>query len=126
MVLGSVGVTTDVTLGGPRIIGPVGHLVGQGQRRISTSELEQRVVGAALDDPTALQNDHLIGIRQRRESVGDGQRRPTTSESRQGTLQFAFGVIVEGAGRLVEHEDRGSRRRVRAIDSRCLSPPEKR
>ena len=44
-------------------------------------QAEERLVVAALDDRAALQHEDLVGVPDRREAVGDDDRRPVGGEA---------------------------------------------
>src|SRR5207248_4322871 len=47
-----------------------------GDLGVERAALEQLVVPSAVDDPPAVEHDDLVGERDRREAVGDDERRP--------------------------------------------------
>jgi hypothetical protein len=69
---------------------------------------------AALDDFAAFSHQNLVGACDRRQSAGDGEGRPVGGEFLDGLPNRQFGLGVDGAGRLVEEQDR----RVREDDPR--------
>src|SRR5205085_5646025 len=60
---------------------------------------------ALLDDPAVLEDDDQVGVPDRREPVGDDERRPSREEQAEGALDLALGADVDRRGRLVEDED---------------------
>ena len=60
----------------------------------------------ALDDPPAGEDEDLVGRLDGAQPVGDGDRRAAAGQGVEGRLQLALGVVVQGARRLVEDEDR--------------------
>src|SRR5919198_1232030 len=54
----------------------------------------------------AVEHDDLVSVADRRQPVGDRQRRAPLREAVQGLLHRALGLVVQGAGGLVEHEHR--------------------
>src|SRR3954453_10701464 len=66
---------------------------------------EQLGVRALLDDPAVLEHDDLAGALDRREPVGDHDRRPAGEQAAQASLDLGLAVDVDVRGRLVEDED---------------------
>ena len=62
-------------------------------------------VRAAFDDPAALVDEDPVGAQDRRQAVGDRDRRAALHESLEGGLDEPLGDGVERRGRLVEDED---------------------
>ena len=60
---------------------------------------------ALLDDPAVVEHDDVPGAPDRREAVGDHDRRAAGQQPAQALLDPALGVDVDVRGRLVEHED---------------------
>ncbi len=58
-----------------------------------------------LDDETVLEHDDQIGVSDRRETVGDDERRPALEQQVQRMLDLPLGADVDGARRLVEDQD---------------------
>src|SRR5687767_5896851 len=69
---------------------------------VAPPEREQLVVGAALDDPASLDHDDLIGVTDRRQPVGDRDRRALLGEAVERLLDGALGLRVECTRCLVE------------------------
>jgi hypothetical protein len=65
----------------------------------------QLVVAADLDDAAAVEHDQAVGIAQRRQAVGDGDRRPAPHQVVERFLDFLLGRRVDRRGRLVENQD---------------------
>ena len=63
-------------------------------------------MGAALDDPAGVEHDDLVGVADRGQPVGDGDGGAAGRQGVDGLLYGALGAGVEGAGGLVEDEDR--------------------
>ena len=61
---------------------------------------------AALGDDALVEHEDLVGVDDRRQPMGDDQRRAPLRDALQRGLNLAFGEAVERRGRLVEHEDR--------------------
>src|SRR6185436_9275709 len=55
--------------------GPIGETV-VGDLAVERAAVEQLIVGAAIDEPAAVEDDDLVGERDRREPVGDDERSP--------------------------------------------------
>ena len=75
------------------------------QRCIAAAGLDQRVMGAILDQAAALERDDAIRRPHGREPVRDDQNRPPLGDLLHVLLNDALALIVEGAGRLVEDQD---------------------
>ena len=67
--------------------------------------VEQLVVRALLDDPAAVEHDDPAGLADRRQAVGDDDRRAAREQPAQAGLDAALGVQVDVRRRLVEDED---------------------
>ena len=63
-------------------------------------------MGAPLDDLALVQDDDLVGVADRRQPVGDRERRPPLGEALELGLHGVLGLGVKRAGGLVEHEHR--------------------
>ena len=63
-------------------------------------------MGAALGDPALVENHDLVGIDHGRQAVGDDDAGPALGDVAKGLLDRRLGAAVEGAGRLVEDQDR--------------------
>ena len=59
---------------------------------------------AAFDDPTAPNDQDLVGVDDRRKTVGDHQGRSAGPHLAQGGLDGGLRGTVKRAGRLVEHQ----------------------
>ena len=97
------------------------HLVGQallGDLGVQRAALEQLGVRAAGRDRAVLEHDDLVGERDRRQPVGDHERRAPGHHLAQRGLDRLLGRGVDRASRVVEHEHRAGRRAARAR-SRC-------
>src|SRR5690606_32331950 len=69
---------------------------------IEASSSKQSRMGAALGDLSLVEDDDLIGIDDRRETVGDHDRRPPRGDGAERFLDRRFGSAVERAGGFVE------------------------
>ena len=63
-------------------------------------------MGAALGDPAALDHHDLVGVDDGGEAVGDHDHGAAMADARQGALDGGLGLVVHGAGGLVQHQDR--------------------
>ncbi len=80
-----------------------------------------------LDDPPVLEDDDQVGAPDRREPVGDDERRPSGEERAQRELDAPLGSDVDARGRLVEDEDaRVGEERARERDELALAEREPR
>ena len=77
---------------------------------------------AALAHLAVVQHEDLVGVDDGAQSVRDGDRRPPVHEHRERALDLRLDLAVDGARRLVEHEQRGSAAMARANESSCRSP----
>jgi len=62
-------------------------------------------VGAALGDPAVVEDHDLVGVPDGREPVRDRDRGPAAADDVERGLHGPLGLVVEGAGGLVEHQD---------------------
>src|SRR5216684_1118635 len=75
------------------------------QRCIAAAGLDQRVMGAILDQAAALERDDAIGRPHGREPVRDDQNRSPFADLFHVLLNDALALIVEGARRLIEDQN---------------------
>jgi hypothetical protein len=75
------------------------------QRCIAAARLDQRVMGAVLDQAAALERDDAIRRPHGREPVRDDQNRPPLGDLLHVLLNDALALIVEGARRLIEDQN---------------------
>ena len=61
---------------------------------------------AALDDAPPLQEDDLVGVHQRAQTVRDDDRRPRRGLGSERLADALLGRGVDRRGRVVEHQDR--------------------
>ena len=73
--------------------------------RYSVGAREQLVVRALRRDATVLEDDDLVGQRDRREPVGDHERRAPGHHLAQRELDLLLGRGVDRRGRVVEDQD---------------------
>ena len=93
--------------------------------RYSGELLQQLVVAALGRDPAILEHDDLVGERDRRQPVGDHERRPAGHHLAQRELDLLLGRCIDRRGRVVEDQDPRVRRAIaRAIAIRWRWPPE--
>jgi hypothetical protein len=64
-------------------------------------------VRAALDDAAVVDDEDLVGLADRREAVGDHERRAAGERRLERQLHGDLGLRVEVGGGLVEHDDVG-------------------
>ena len=62
-------------------------------------------MGAAVDDPAAVEDDHLVGQRDGREAVGDDEGRPPGHHLAEPGLDRRLGGRVDRGGGVVEDQD---------------------
>ena len=60
---------------------------------------------AALVDDAVLDHENLIGAPDRRQSVGDDERRPSSPQRPQAVLDERFALAVEARRRFIEDQD---------------------
>src|SRR5262252_10283356 len=75
------------------------------QRRVAATAPDQRVVGAVLDQPAALDRDDAIGGPHGGEPMRDDEDRAPPGDLAHVALDDALALRVERAGRLVEDEN---------------------
>jgi hypothetical protein len=80
--------------------------LGAGQLGVQAPGASSSSVGAALDDLAGVEHDDEVGVDDRRQPVGDHQRRPALQRLLQRRLHQPLGLGVEVGGRLVEDHDR--------------------
>src|SRR5581483_8978835 len=72
---------------------------------VRPAALEQLVVGAALDDPAVVDDEHLVGVADGREAVGDHEAGAAAQQLLERALDLPLGPSVDAGGRLVEDQD---------------------
>ena len=72
---------------------------------VAAAREHQLVVRALLDDRAVLEHDDQVGVADRREAVGDDERRAAVQQPSQRALDAALGADVDRARRLVEDQD---------------------
>src|SRR5919201_3640222 len=72
---------------------------------VDRTPLEQLLVRPARDDPPLVEDDDLVRERDRREAVGDDQRRPAAHSLAESEPDPRFGGRVDRCRRVVEDED---------------------
>ena len=75
--------------------------------RYSPLVLQQLVVGAALDDPSLVQDVDDVAAHRQRQPVGDADDGLAGRDGRKLLQDLVLGLGVQGAGRLVQNQDRG-------------------
>ena len=63
-------------------------------------------MAADLGDPAPLQHHDPVGLAERAQAVGDGDRRPAPDQVVERLLDLPLGLGVDRRGRLVEDQDR--------------------
>ena len=74
---------------------------------VATIGGHELVVAPALDDPTAVHDEDLIGVAHGRQAVGDDDDGATRRQAGQGPMNVPLGGGVGLGGGLVQKEDRG-------------------
>ena len=72
---------------------------------VAALESVERLVGAALDDVSLLDDQDLVGAADGGEAMGDDKGGAALHEEVEAVLDHGFGLGVEGAGGFVENED---------------------
>src|SRR5207237_8223575 len=80
------------------------------QLTVPAARREQLLVRAALDDLAVLEHENLVRALNRRQPVGDDERRASLSQRLQAVLDHRLALAVEARRRFVE--DRSEERRV--------------
>src|SRR5262249_31656485 len=95
------------------------------QLGVAAATGEKLVVRSLLDDAAVLEQDDRRRVPDRREPVGDDERRAAVEQAAQRVLDLALRADVDRAGRLVEDEDaRISEQRARERDELTLAERE--
>ena len=85
---------------------------------------KQLRVRPALDNTARLEHKDLVGVDDRGEAMGNDDGGSPGRNFAQARLNLLLGVRIERRGGLVENEDARRFQIVRAIATRCFSPPE--
>src|SRR5579859_2950064 len=72
---------------------------------VGVAALQQFVVAALVDQFAAFQDEDGIGAANLRQAMGNQQRGAALQDAVYGLLDFVLGGAVDGAGRVVEHQD---------------------
>src|SRR5512138_617277 len=72
---------------------------------IETFLLQQSLMGAALDDLTVADDQHLVGIADGGEAMSDHKAGTSFHQAKQGFLQVPLSACVHVAGGFVEDQD---------------------
>ena len=81
---------------------------------VEAARREQLVVRAALDDLAVLERQHLVGVADGAQAVGDDERGPPVQQLLERVLDQPLGARVDRRGRLVQDQDaRVGQRRAR-------------
>src|SRR4029078_7747997 len=75
------------------------------ERGVKALFLHQFGVAALLDDLAVLEDDDQVGVADRREAVGDDERRSAREENAEGLFDLPLGTDVDRRGRRVEDQD---------------------
>ena len=81
-------------------------------------------MGAALGDAPSVEHDDLVGIHDGRQAVRDDERGAVPRDRAQRGLDFLLGAVSSALVASSRIRMRGSFRMVRAIATRCFSPPD--
>ena len=76
---------------------------------VMTARGHQLLVGADLDDGSAIEHEDAVGMANRAQPVGDDERGAAVEQSGQALLDQPLALGVEVAGGLVEDEDPAGR-----------------
>ena len=101
-----------------------GFLLLVPHRRILSAAREQFAVPAALDDLAMVEHQNLVGIDHGRQPMGDDERGAAAGTAGECALDFPFGAGVERAVASSSSRIGGFFRMVRAMATRCFSPPD--
>src|ERR1041385_4802182 len=89
--------------------------------------LQQFLMRSSFDDGALFEHNNPMRPANRRESMGDDERRAPCGEPLQGFHQALFGFGVQRAGRFVQYENgRVFKKRARYRDSLSLASGERR
>ena len=91
---------------------------------VEAAERHQLVVSPVLHELAVVQHEDHVSIPDRRETVGDHDRRPADHQFVQGIQDHALGLGVDRRGRLVEDQDRRILDEGARTQTRWRSPPE--
>src|SRR5437016_12633483 len=93
------------------------------QARIIAVQLQQVVVGALLDDLALLAYVDAACGTHRAQPVRDDEDTPPLADLRQVPVEDGFRFVVQGAGRLIEHQDARTRGQgARSVDAPTPPP----
>ena len=86
---------------------PTSRASSSRRRNRLSSSADQLGAVAVLDDAAVVEHDDLVDVAQRRQPVGDDQRRAARHQLGDGRLDAAPRSRVDARGRLVEHDEVG-------------------
>jgi hypothetical protein len=81
-------------------------------------------MGAALGDLPVVEDDDLVGVDDRRQPVRDDQRRAVGGDEVERGLDLLLGVVSSAEVASSRMRIGGAFRTVRAMATRCFSPPD--
>ena len=84
---------------------PLLILLGYKNLPIGCARRQQIIMGALRNQPTIFHEEDMVSAADLREAVGDQQCSAPLQDAAHGALDLVFGVAVDGAGRIVQHED---------------------
>src|SRR5262249_14318777 len=84
------------------LLGAVLFLV---QLAIAPAERDELLVGTTLDDLAVLEHEDLIGALDRRQAVGDDERRATATQRAEAVADERLALAVEARRGFVENQD---------------------
>ena len=91
--------------------------------RVNAVQFKQLFVIAAFNNLPSVQNEDLVGVPNRRQTVRDDETCPAQQETVQRLLNLAFGFRIDAGSRLIKNRAIGGSFKIaRAIEIRCFSP----
>src|SRR5690606_37025127 len=74
------------------------------ERTVQPACTQQLAMGAAFDDPAAVEHNDLIGALNRRQAMGDHEGRAAAAELLQTVADQSFALAVQARRRFIEDE----------------------
>ncbi len=72
-----------------------------------TAFVEQLLVAALFNDLAMVDNNHIVGVTNRAETVGDDETGSTLHQAQQRFLNASLGAGIDAARRLIQDQDIG-------------------
>ena len=94
------------------------------QAIIDPLALQELLVGAFFLNAVAAKNKDAVGVLDRGQAVGDGQRRAAFRQRVQALPDKDLALVIQCAGGFIQQQNGRFFKNTRAIEIRCFCPPD--